>query len=169
MALPFVAALAIALVSTRVHSQTDVAAPRPVVRLADLSARIGQVVTVEDVATFINTEAQSAMFYLNFGAFPNQTFSIAIPDQFRSLVPAEALRGGRVRVTGLVERDQRGKPQIVVRPGVTITSVAAAPSLGAFTAPGAKPCCRTCSSGKACGDSCISSRAVCHAGSGCAC
>jgi hypothetical protein len=140
-----------------------------VVRLADVSTHIGQVVTVEDVVTFLNTEAQSAMFYLNFGAFPNQTFSIAIPDQFRSLVPDTALRGGRVRVTGLVERDQRGKPQIVVRPGVTIASIAAPASLGAFTAPGAKPCCRTCSSGKACGDSCISSRSVCRAGPGCAC
>jgi hypothetical protein len=163
------AALSLALLSTNiVHGQTATPQP-PIVKLADIAAHIGQVVTVEDAATYTNTEAQSGMFYLNFGAFPNQVFSIAIPDQARSIVPADALRGGRVRVTGLVERDLRGKPQIVVRPGVTVTALAA--SLDAYTVktPGAKPCCRQCSSGKACGDSCISKRAVCRAGPGCAC
>ena len=32
-----------------------------------------------------------------------------------------------------------------------------------------RSCCRTCTSGKACGNSCISSSKACYAGSGCAC
>lgn len=166
-----VSALLLALLSADiVHSQATTSVP-PTVKLADVSAHIGQIVTVEDAATYTNTEAQSGMFYLNFGAFPNQVFSIAIPDQARSLVPADALRGGRVRVTGLVERDLRGKPQIVVRAGVIVIALAAPASLDSYTVktPAGKPCCRQCSSGKACGDSCISSRAVCRVGPGCAC
>lgn len=30
-------------------------------------------------------------------------------------------------------------------------------------------CCKTCSKGKACGDSCISRKKQCHKGKGCAC
>lgn len=34
---------------------------------------------------------------------------------------------------------------------------------------GAKQCCKVCSAGKACGDSCIAKDKVCHKGTGCAC
>jgi hypothetical protein len=30
-------------------------------------------------------------------------------------------------------------------------------------------CCKICTSGKACGDSCIAAGSTCHAGAGCAC
>lgn len=30
-------------------------------------------------------------------------------------------------------------------------------------------CCRVCSTGKACGDTCIAASATCHVGTGCAC
>ncbi|ALN75651.1 hypothetical protein M673_23183 (plasmid) [Aureimonas sp. AU20] len=33
----------------------------------------------------------------------------------------------------------------------------------------AQACCKTCSKGKACGDSCISREKQCHKGQGCAC
>jgi len=33
----------------------------------------------------------------------------------------------------------------------------------------ANACCKTCSKGKACGDSCISRGKTCHKGRGCAC
>src|SRR5262245_1443128 len=35
--------------------------------------------------------------------------------------------------------------------------------------PRAHSCCKVCTKGKACGDTCISRARVCHAGSGCAC
>lgn len=34
---------------------------------------------------------------------------------------------------------------------------------------GAKGCCKICSKGKACGNSCIARDKTCHKGSGCAC
>lgn len=34
---------------------------------------------------------------------------------------------------------------------------------------GAKTCCRVCTTGKACGDSCIARDKTCRVGSGCAC
>jgi hypothetical protein len=33
----------------------------------------------------------------------------------------------------------------------------------------AKPCCKVCTTGKACGDSCIAKEKTCHKGAGCAC
>jgi hypothetical protein len=33
----------------------------------------------------------------------------------------------------------------------------------------ARGCCKTCSAGKACGDSCIARSKTCHKGKGCAC
>ncbi len=32
-----------------------------------------------------------------------------------------------------------------------------------------RDCCKTCSTGKACGDTCISKSYTCHEGAGCAC
>lgn len=40
---------------------------------------------------------------------------------------------------------------------------------GAAFAAQARACCKTCSKGKACGDSCISRAKQCHKGKGCAC
>ncbi len=40
-------------------------------------------------------------------------------------------------------------------------------SCGSDTGTGS--CCKVCTSGKACGDSCISASATCHEGPGCAC
>jgi hypothetical protein len=46
---------------------------------------------------------------------------------------------------------------------LTIGQAAAAP-------PGAgQSCCKMCSKGKACGNSCISAKATCHKSKGCAC
>lgn len=37
------------------------------------------------------------------------------------------------------------------------------------TSGGGSSCCRVCTTGKACGDSCIASHLTCHQGGGCAC
>ena len=44
-------------------------------------------------------------------------------------------------------------------------------SVGPATGPvcAAGGCCKMCSKGKACGDSCIAADKTCHKGSGCAC
>jgi hypothetical protein len=42
------------------------------------------------------------------------------------------------------------------------------PCLSTFAA-NAGQCCKRCSAGKACGDSCISKDKTCHKGKGCAC
>lgn len=34
---------------------------------------------------------------------------------------------------------------------------------------GSDHCCKTCTNGKACGDSCIPANETCHVGAGCAC
>jgi hypothetical protein len=39
----------------------------------------------------------------------------------------------------------------------------------AWAASGARACCRICTKGKACGNSCIASWKQCHKGKGCAC
>lgn len=38
-----------------------------------------------------------------------------------------------------------------------------------FDATGAQQCCKICTKGKACGDTCIAKDKVCHKGPGCAC
>lgn len=40
---------------------------------------------------------------------------------------------------------------------------------GGFAAGAQRSCCRVCSKGKACGDSCIARHLNCHRGRGCAC
>ena len=56
-------------------------------------------------------------------------------------------------------------------PAVPVTTAAARTIqvTTAAPAPRALACCRTCSTGKACGDSCISRSLTCHKGPGCAC
>jgi hypothetical protein len=48
-------------------------------------------------------------------------------------------------------------------------SEAREPSKNPTPAPAPKTCCRVCTTGKACGDSCIASTSTCHKPSGCAC
>ena len=45
----------------------------------------------------------------------------------------------------------------------------AAPAAPPPAAPTRQDCCRVCSTGKACGNSCISRSYTCHKGRGCAC
>lgn len=49
-------------------------------------------------------------------------------------------------------------------------AVAPQPAMCAVSdATGATPCCKVCTKGKACGDSCIARDKICHKGAGCAC
>jgi hypothetical protein len=52
----------------------------------------------------------------------------------------------------------------VVLGGLAIVAIAAAASSGSGSS-----CCRVCTTGKACGDSCIAQSDQCHVGPGCAC
>ena len=62
-----------------------------------------------------------------------------------------------------------------IRRVLTLLVVMIPLSLATGTATGCKPdsvsgvCCRTCTTGKACGDSCISRDKTCQVGAGCAC
>lgn len=47
----------------------------------------------------------------------------------------------------------------------TLTSASITPCI----ASGGAACCKVCSKGKACGDSCIARHLTCHKGKGCAC
>jgi len=47
--------------------------------------------------------------------------------------------------------------------------VAVNPCMSIVSGARANACCKTCSKGKACGDSCISRDKTCHKGQGCAC
>lgn len=48
----------------------------------------------------------------------------------------------------------------------TLSSASLTPCLASG---GAAACCKVCSKGKACGDSCIARDKACHKGAGCAC
>ena len=48
--------------------------------------------------------------------------------------------------------------------GPPLTAACAKDSTGS-----AGSCCKVCTTGKACGDTCIAQSATCHVGSGCAC
>jgi hypothetical protein len=53
-------------------------------------------------------------------------------------------------------------------PGDIVLLVAPPPTSAATCTPRSS-CCRVCGKGKACGNSCISRKLVCHKGHGCAC
>jgi hypothetical protein len=86
-----------------------------------------------------------------------------------------------MRSTGMAHGRRLEIAVSIVRRGLVVLVSAlllgmAAPNGADVPAPGAQPacipaarCCKVCSKGQACGNTCISRRFTCHKGRGCAC
>lgn len=115
---------------------------------------------------------------------PGQIFTVVISEETRRQLdppPERRYRSSRICVTGEISTDH-GVPQIVVEKPQQIEIVREPASLFS-PSPAARPssrppqrrcvpraqCCKVCSKGAACGDSCISRSYTCHKGRGCAC
>jgi hypothetical protein len=155
------------------------------IRAVQAKAFVGQAISIEDVVTQVSREPQSGFTYLNFGGeFPNQIFRAVIPHSVERLLDPSILRADRVRVRGIPQLGSLGIPEIVCADPAQLT-VAMAASTGPNTAgisppplptgtarpatPPARSCCRICTTGKACGNSCISRSFTCRQPPGCAC
>ena len=145
--------------------------------------RIGQRVVVEDNVTQVSREPQSGFTYLNFGGeFPRHLFRVVIPTAVEMKFATSPAPGSWVRVDGIVREGLLGIPEIVcaeagqlqmVRMSGALTSgtigVAGLSGPTPTATPPAKKCCRVCSAGEPCGDSCISRTSTCRQPPGCAC
>jgi hypothetical protein len=155
-----------------------------IVRAAAVGAYVGRAVTVEDTVAQVSHEPRSGFTYLNFGGqFPKHLFRAVVPDALRARLAASVLTASRVRVTGMPRLDVRGIPEIVcLEPtqlaavgGIVSPAAAGVATVPPATAPGrapaaaARPCCRICTTGKACGNSCIARTSTCRQPAGCAC
>jgi len=149
----------------------------PTIRAADAKSYIGRDVLVEDAVAQVNRDEQSGFTYVNFGApFPNQVLSIVIPAAVRERIAASVLASAWLRVRGLPRLDSRGIPEILCAEPDQITAIPARQSTApvpllpqpATPAP-TRSCCRICTTGKACGNSCINRNYTCRQPVGCAC
>lgn len=150
-----------------------------VINFIDAKAHVGEVVTVQGSPFQITSEPQSGFGYLNFGGkFPGQTFTAVIPLRLASALDTKVWAGWHVRITGTVQLDAKGIPQIVCSEASQVQLADATPAppvvpplpvASSPAAPARRTCCRVCTTGKPCGDACISQNAVCRQPSGCAC
>lgn len=155
------------------------------VRASAAGAYIGRAVTIEDTVAQVSHEPQSGFTYLNFGGvFPDHVFRVIIPDAIRTRLAPSILTSARVRVSGTPRLDVRGIPEVVCLDPMQLAAVgtAALPrAAGVATIPAVPPstakppaaaprsCCRVCTTGQACGNSCIARTARCRQPPGCAC
>jgi hypothetical protein len=141
----------------------------------DAKSHVGSPVSVEDVVAQVSREPQSGVTYLNFGGeFPNQVFRAVIPDAVWSQIRGAVIAPVRVRVTG-VPRLDRGVAEIVCSELSQFTRLDTAVKSATVPLPVGQPqpqtrsCCRVCTTGKPCGNSCISRSFTCRQPPGCAC
>ena len=157
-------------------SLAGVTAQAPSIRATDVRGYVGRTVVVEDSVAEVRWEEQSAVTYLNFGAaFPQHVFRAIVPDDVRVQLPTALFSSPRVRVQGTVRLGPKAVPEIACTELSQLIALAALPAAaGLFAAPPApaaapKPCCRVCTTGKACGNTCISRNLTCRQPPGCAC
>jgi len=150
----------------------------PVIRAVDAKLYTGREVVVEDVVAQVSAEPQSGFVYLNFGGdFPNHLFRAVIPSDVEARLDARIVSRTNVRVTGIPRVGATGRPEILCAAPIQLALASgASPALGLLSTPTpagtpapTRKCCRTCSSGKPCGDSCIARTATCRQPPGCAC
>lgn len=157
-----------------------------VVRASAARQHVGNRITIEDEVAEIAREPQSGFTYVNFGRpFPNHVFRAIIPDSVSSRLSLATLSAQFVRVTGIPMLSSSGIPEILCSDPTQVMAVvsaipaaavavpgpatAAPPSVAPPTTPPVRKCCRVCSTGKPCGDSCIARTTTCRQPPGCAC
>ena len=138
-----------------------------------VKSSIGETVTVEDVVAQVTREPQSGFTYLNFGGeFPRHVFRAVIPEAVWNQIRGPVLPQSRVRVTGVAQNGSNGIPEIVCSDIKQFSRLEASTvplPLGGQPQSRTRNCCRVCTTGKPCGDSCISRSYTCRRPPGCAC
>lgn len=166
---------------------TVFAAPRevgavPTIEVRDAGSYIGRRATVcgEVTSTLSATDLDRQPTFLNFEKYsPDHLFSAVIWASYRNRfprAPEDYYRDALICVTGEISADG-GIPLVVVsRPKqieiVSKRQAIATPPLPVRPSRDCTPrarCCKVCTSGKACGNTCISASYNCHKGRGCAC
>lgn len=147
----------------------------PTVRARDARLHVGRQIVVHDSVAEVISERQSGFTYLNFGrSFPEQQFTAVIPDSVERLAQASTLLGQWARVTGTPRYGRDSIPEILCENPTQIVAATQARESAPVTQPPPVPpsrsnCCRVCSTGKACGNSCIARSRTCRQPPGCAC
>lgn len=142
------------------------------VKAREARSHIGKSVTVADSVAEKVREAQSGLTFLNFGApFPDHVFRAVIPDSVASRLDASLLEATMVRIAGMVRAGPGGIPEILCEtPAQVLPFSNTAVPVPAATPPATtRRCCRVCSTGKPCGNSCIARTSTCRQPPGCAC
>lgn len=142
----------------------------------DVSSHVGQAVVVEDAVAQVSREPESGFTYINFGgAFPNHVFRVVIPESVRARIAPAVLGAERLRVHGTPRLGPRDIPEILCSDPSQLSALDAGP-VGAArvvspppSTPPTRTCCRVCTTGKACGNSCIARSSTCRQPPGCAC
>jgi hypothetical protein len=151
------------------------AAQSPTITAREAKAHLGLYVTIEDTVIQVTRDVEAGFTYMNFGgASPDHIFRVVLPDALRARIDSAVLGAERVRVRGVPRLGPGDIPEIVCSvpeqlavPGQIPLGVAALPTPP--TQPPTTPCCRVCTTGKACGNTCIARKRTCRTPPGCAC
>jgi hypothetical protein len=136
----------------------------------EAKSRIGQRVVVEDRLVQATYEPESGSTFLDFGrAFPNQILRVIVPAQVRAKLDAALMVPPvRLRIAGTPRQGASGTELVCSAPG-DITRVLGQVPAKQTSKPTTSNCCRICTTGKACGNSCIARNLTCRQPPGCAC
>jgi hypothetical protein len=148
------------------------------------STMTGVVVVVEDTVAEAVRPQGAGSYYLNFGRpFPHQVLSVLIP-RGAGFPDVSLWATRRVRVRGTVVVGFDGPviacsdpAQLQLLDWVAPAAITPATSPTAAPTPARPPaqaqpqrtCCRVCSAGKPCGNTCIAANRTCRQPPGCAC
>jgi len=146
------------------------------IKAVDARQHVGKTVVIEDAVAEVRWEEQSAVTYLNFGAaFPHHVLRAIVPDDVRIQLPTGLFSSPRVRVQGTVRLGPKAIPEVLCSEVSQLSALAVIPAAAGLIAapltpaPATRPCCRVCTTGKACGNTCISRNLTCRQPPGCAC
>jgi hypothetical protein len=161
--------------STQVSASDHIGAPQAQHHIGERATVCGKVASARHAS---DSRGQPTFLDLD-GPYPDQIFTVVIWGEHRdkfSEPPERLYRDKRLCVTGEIT-SHRDVPQIVVTAPsqietATEETVVTAPLVKAPRSRTCVPrsqCCKVCSTGQACGNSCISRSYTCHVGRGCAC
>lgn len=166
----------------------------PTIRAVDARAHLGQRIVLDDLPAEAISDSKTGTIYIHFGTKGQRPLvRVVIPKSAQAQIDPGVYAAWRLRVRGVLTPGSNSVPEIIVpnasMDGPVITRLdlnghevggPAASMLPLVTPPAAtapisvsptssRQCCRVCTTGKPCGNTCISRSATCHAGPGCAC
>ena len=134
--------------------------------------RVGSTVVVEDTVAELARPQGSAFYYLNFGApYPQQVLTATVPATLAPSIPGLTRASGAVvQLRGTVIQGPDGPTiECSSTDQLRILTAGTAATTAPTPAPTQRACCRICTTGKACGNSCIARNRTCRQPPGCAC